>query len=152
LRQGGRVSRRGSCPCCGHLLVARTMGECTFSFVSMAFPLPKCRPAGRLLPLHLSGPESRILWVQCRPGSFSRGHMLPRTPDSRLAPSSGKGGVWSCMGRGTPDDPAAHKFRGRLSIHPTWPAVPIWPSSHCPEAISGIWQSAIQLARSTPCT
>lgn len=40
--------------------------------------------------------------------------------------------------------PAAHKFRG-LSIHPTWPAVPIWPSSHCPQAISGIWPSAIQL-------
>ena len=47
----------------------------------------------------------RVRYFGCSAGRGGpSGHMLPRrsTPDSRLAPSSGKGGVWTCMGRGRP--------------------------------------------------
>lgn len=80
------------------------MGRCSFSFASIAFFLTKMQ-ASRLLPLSFEMVQrgSDFLGV-VQAGVLPHGHMLPRTPDSRLAPSSGSGtgkGVRSLHAWGT---------------------------------------------------
>jgi hypothetical protein len=117
--------------------------------------LPRYVHAGRChFHLRWRGPslQKRVGYFGCGPRAVlpvpvpvpAAVHMLPRTPGSRFAKVCVV--LRHCMIQQLINSGPLSIQHGR--------AVPFWPSSHCPRAISGIWRSAMHRTwtRTAPCS